>query len=58
MTSYYNAAQRIVEIAWDEGDSLVGVSRGSAMGFMSNWLLNITQIDPVPYVGDMSWRLA
>lgn len=56
MTSYYNAAQKIVEIAWDEGDSLVGVSRGSAMGFMSNWLLNITQIDPVPYVGDMSWR--
>lgn len=56
MTSYYNTAQKIVELLWDEGDSLVGVSRGSAMGFMSNWLLDITQIDPVPYVGNMSWR--
>ena len=56
MTSYYNTAKKIVELAWEDGDSLVGVSRGSAMGFMSNWLLDITQIDPIPYVGDMSWR--
>ena len=56
MTSYYNSAQKIVELIWDEGDSLVGPSRGSAMGFLSNWLLDITQVDPVPYVGDMSWR--
>lgn len=56
MTSYYNSAQKIVELIWDEGDSLVGVSRGSAMGFVSNWLLDITQVDPVPYVGNMSWR--
>ena len=57
MTSYYNTAQKIIELIWDEGDSLVGVSRGSAMGFMSNWLLDVTQVDPIPYVGDMSWRL-
>ena len=56
MTSYYNTAQKIIDLAWTEGDSLVGTSRGSAMGFMSNWLLDITQIDPVPYVGDFSWR--
>ena len=56
MTSYYNTAQKIIELIWDEGDSLVGVSRGSAMGFMSNWLLDVTQVDPIPYVGDMSWR--
>lgn len=56
MTAYYNTAQKIVQLAWEEGDSLVGTSRGSAMGFMSNWLLNVTQVNPVPYVGDMSWR--
>lgn len=56
MTSYYNTAQKIIELIWDEGDSLVGPSRGSAMGFLSNWLLDVTQVDPIPYVGDMSWR--
>lgn len=49
MASYYNTAQKLVEIMWDEGDSLVGTSRGSAMAFVSNWLLDITQIDPIPY---------
>lgn len=56
MTGYYNLAQRLVSIMWNEGDSLVGVSRGSAFGFLSNYLLDITQMDPIPYVGDMSWR--
>lgn len=49
MASYYNTARRLIEIMWDEGDTLVGTSRGSAMAFVSNWLLDITQIDPVPF---------
>lgn len=49
MSSYYNTARRLIEIMWNEGDSLVGVSRGSAMAFLSNWLLDITQVDPIPY---------
>lgn len=56
MTAYYNTAQKIIQLIWEEGDSLVGVSRGSAMGFLSNYLLGITQIDPLPYLGDVSWR--
>lgn len=56
MTAYYNTAQKIVQLMWDEGNSLVGVSRGSAMGFLSNFLLGVTQIEPTAYVGDMSWR--
>lgn len=56
MAGYYNTAQKVVEIMWNEGDSLVGTSRGSAMGFLSNYLLGITQIDPIPYVGSMEWR--
>lgn len=49
MAAYYNTAKRLIEIMWDKGDSLVGVSRGSAMAFVSNWLLDITQVDPIPY---------
>lgn len=49
MAAYYNTAQRLIEIMWNEGDSLVGVSRGSAMAFLSNWLLDITQVDPIVY---------
>lgn len=56
MASYYNTAKKIVELIWTEGDSLVGISRGSALGFVSNWLLDITQIDPLEYFGDLSWR--
>ena len=56
VSSYYNLTQKIIEIIWNEGDSLVGTSRGSALAFLSNYLLNITQIDPIPYVGDKSWR--
>lgn len=55
MSAYYNTARRIIEIMWTDGDSLVGASRGSAMAFLSNWLLDITQIDPVPY-GVPYWR--
>ena len=49
MSAYYNTARRLIEIMWNEGDSLIGVSRGSAMAFLSNWLLDITQVDPIPY---------
>ena len=47
MTQYYNTMQKIIEIVWDSGNSLVGPARGSATGFLSCYLLNITQVDPV-----------
>lgn len=47
MTSYYNTMAKIIEITWNEGDSLVGPARGSATGFLSCYLLGITQLDPV-----------
>lgn len=56
VSGYYNLTQKIIEIIWNEGDSFVGTSRGSALAFLSNYLLDITQIDPIPYVGDKSWR--
>jgi len=47
MTQYYNTMQKIIEIIWDKANSLVGPARGSATGFLSCYLLGITQVDPV-----------
>ena len=49
MTSYYNTMAKIIELVWDQGDSLVGVARGSATGFLSCYLLGITQLDPIKW---------
>ena len=49
MTSYYNTMAKIIDIVWNEGDSLVGVARGSATGFLSCYLLGITQLDPIKW---------
>lgn len=57
LSSYFNTMAKVVNIMWTEGDSLVGVSRGSAGGFVSNYLLGITQMDPIQYgIEDMYWR--
>jgi DNA polymerase-3 subunit alpha len=40
---------KIIDIVWNEGDSLVGVARGSATGFLSCYLLGITQLDPIKW---------
>ena len=49
MTQYYNTMKKIIEIVWYEGDSLVGTARGSATGFLSCYLLGITQLDPLEW---------
>ena len=49
MTSYYNTMAKIIDIVWNDGDSLVGVARGSATGFLSCYLLGITQLDPIKW---------
>lgn len=56
MASYYTSMSKIVELVW-EADSLSMPSRGSAMGYVVCYLLEITQIDPVP-LGDYApyWR--
>lgn len=47
MANYFNTVQKIVDIIWDEGDSLVGIGRGSAGSYVTNKLLGITGIDPL-----------
>ena len=57
LSSYFNTMAKVVDIMWNEGDSLVGISRGSAGGFVSNYLLGITQMDPIKYgIQNMYWR--
>ena len=45
LSKYFTTMAKMIDIIWDEGDSLVGVSRGSAAGFLVNYYLGITQID-------------
>ncbi|WP_204256696.1 PHP domain-containing protein [Mammaliicoccus sciuri] len=54
MSSYYLTCREIVNIMWDDsecgGQSLVGSGRGSGAGFLINYLLGITQINPLEYI--------
>ena len=44
--SYFNTFQHYIDLFWDCG-SIQGPGRGSASGFLSNYLLGITQLDPI-----------
>jgi DNA polymerase III subunit alpha len=46
LSDYFITMAKMIEIIWDEGDSLVGTGRGSAAGFLINYLIGITQVDP------------
>jgi len=52
--AYFNTFQHYIDLFWKCG-SIVGPGRGSAVGFLSNYLLGITQLDPVKWNLDY-WR--
>ena len=56
MASYYSTMSKIIDLIWEAG-SLAMPARGSAAGFLTCYLLEVTQIDPVP-LGEYfpSWR--
>lgn len=59
MTSYYITVREIINIIWDDdcGNSLVGSGRGSAAGYLINYLLGITQVNPLEYGIELPhWR--
>lgn len=60
MSAYYVTVREIINIIWDDecgGNSLVGSGRGSASGFLLNYLLGITQINPLIYGVELPhWR--
>ena len=47
LSDYFITMAKMIEIIWDEADSLVGPGRGSAAGFLINYLIGITQLDPM-----------
>lgn len=49
--AYFNTFKHYIDLFWECG-SIVGPGRGSATGFLSNYLLGITQLDPI------RWHLA
>ena len=46
--SYFVTMASYIDLFWECG-SMVGPGRGSAPAFLSNWLLGITQLDPVQW---------
>ena len=46
--AYFNTFQHYIDLFWECG-SIVGPGRGSAGSFLSNYLLGITQLDPVEW---------
>ncbi len=57
ISHYFNTMSKMIDLIWDEGDSLVGISRGSAAGFLMNYCLGITQLDPLRQPLEMpAWR--
>ena len=49
MSKYYLLTKEVVDLIWTKGDSLTGVSRGSAGGYLTVALLGITQLNSLDY---------
>lgn len=49
ISAYYITTLDLVNTMWEEGDSIVGVARGSVTGMFTMYLIGITQLNPLPY---------
>lgn len=57
ISSYFITMHKFIEIIWKEAQSFVGVSRGSGAGWVTNYLLQIVQINPLHQPAEMPlWR--
>lgn len=58
-SAYLMNVRDYIEIAWEDGDTLIGPSRGSGGGFILLNILGITQINPLREKTKLfPWRLA
>lgn len=58
MSNYFITMSKMIDIMWEEADSIVGPARGSAGSSIINYLLGITQIDPLTQPVELPfWRL-
>ena len=56
MADYFITMSKIIDICWNEAGSLVGPSRGSAGALLINYLLGITQMNPIEMDLPFVWR--
>jgi DNA polymerase-3 subunit alpha len=57
MGAYLVTMQKNVDIIWEEAESIVGAGRGSANGYIIDYLLGITQVNPLKQGVEMPhWR--
>lgn len=49
MSNYLITMQKIIDVIWEDADAIVGPSRGSAGAFIIDYLLGITQWNPLLY---------
>ena len=57
ISSYFVTFHKTMELMWEEVGAILGVSRGSAGGYLINYYLNITMLDPTEYKVELPhWR--
>ena len=57
MGAYLITMQKNVDIIWEEAESIVGAGRGSANGYIIDYFLGITQVNPLEQGVEMPhWR--
>ncbi len=49
ISSYYLSTLEIIDIMWNEGDSLVGPARGSVTGMYTMYLIGLIQVNPIKW---------
>lgn len=57
LSAYFITVRKVINIAWTDGDTLVGPWRGSIGGMLMAYLMDITQRDPLKSPIDLPyWR--
>ena len=57
MSAYSILIKEFIDMIWDGAESILAPSRGSALGYMINYLLGIVQVDPLRAPVDLPhWR--
>lgn len=56
MADYFITMSKIMDLVWNEANSIAGPSRGSAGALLINYLLGITQMNPVAMELPFVWR--
>lgn len=49
ISSYYLSTLELIDIMWNEGDSLVGPARGSVTGMYTMYLIGLIQVNPIKW---------